>query len=150
MTKTDPLSGLRDIHLPVEPGLPVSFFIVALVALAAVVLTGLAVAALRRRKRGTKAEALRLLQAALELPAKESLLEQAKLLRRLARTVSGRSALALHGRDWLDHLDGIFATDFFTAGKGRVFGDALYRPDAGEDARLLAAELGRLIGRFKC
>jgi hypothetical protein len=97
-----------------------------------------------------KAEALQLLQEAGQLSGQESLLAQAKLLRRLAATLMGAEAAKLHGHAWLERLDSLLATDFFTAGAGRIFGAALYSRQAMPDTSDIAAQLRQLIGRLKC
>ena len=145
----DPLSELRDIHLPQQAGLPLSFYIVALASMLLIVMTGMALKILWRR-RNVKADALRLLQDASELPDQESLLAQAKLLRRLANTVGDGKTTKSRGRAWLKRLDALFVTDFFTAGAGQIFGEALYRRQGASDAPAVAAKLRQLIGQLKC
>lgn len=73
---------------------------------------------------------------------------QARLLRRLARTLAGDAAARETGAAWATRLDTLLATDFFTKGPGRVLADGLYRRQT-PDLDGLDAELGRLIGRLR-
>jgi Domain of unknown function (DUF4381) len=117
---------------------------------------GLALAALiallaRRgvlRTWAVRREALAELAQARTLHPGEAVRSQALLLRRVAVTLKGDTAAGLAGEVWLDTLDGIFHTRFFSEGAGRCFGDALYGP-AAPDAAALDAELTALTRRLK-
>ena len=74
---------------------------------------------------------------------------QARLLRRLARTRLGEAAAGTDGADWAGKLDRLLATDFFSAGAGRILVDGLYRRRETPDPDRIDAELGRLIGRMR-
>lgn len=80
----------------------------------------------------------------------EALTEAARLLRRVALKSLGPEAAKLTGEDWLKRLDGLFKTDFFTVGAGRVFGEGLYaaNPPPGGPILKALADLagGRRIG----
>ncbi len=76
------------------------------------------------------------------------MLAQARLLRRLVRTLQGDDAASAQGAAWAGRLDSTLRTDFFTAGAGRVLADGLYRRET-PDPVVLDAELSRLIGRLR-
>lgn len=106
----DPLAGLRDIHLPPDPGLwplaPGGWLLVALV------LAACAVAAWRyrhRRRLRLRAEARDAVDAAVARfrgggDAAVFLRELAELLRRVALARHGASAAGLSGARWAAHL----------------------------------------------
>jgi hypothetical protein len=83
-----------------------------------------------------------------DLDPESRLVAQARLLRRLARTLAGDAAARETGAAWATRLDTLLATDFFTKGPGRVLADGLYRRQT-PDLDGLDAELGRLIGRLR-
>ena len=87
------------------------------------------------------------LRAAARLPAAEAARAQALLLRRIARTCGGEATRELRGEAWLAALDGLFATTFFTEGRGRRFGDDLYAPTP--DATRIDDELAALVKRLR-
>lgn len=150
------LDGLRDLHWPFAGAAagPVATMIAVGCALA----IGLSAALwpVLRRWRAVRRAALAALATSRLLDPPERLAAQAMLLRRVVRTIDGDAAARLHGRDWLAHLDRLFATRFFTEGEGRSFGEALYRPlpdgDVGDvvDERIdiLDAELAGLFARI--
>ena len=145
------LDALRGLHLPNQAAGAISGEVVAaiLAGFAAALLVGL-VRALRVRARATvRRAALRDLAAARTLEPEARLVAQARLLRRLARTLQGEDAAAAQGPAWAERLDRLFATTFFTAGAGRALVEGLYRRGDRPDAGALDAELGRLIGRIR-
>lgn len=143
------LDQLRGLHLPAEAAGAAQGPVVLALALGftAALLVGL-VRYLRARQRGTvRRVAARELAAANALPPGPRRVAQARLLRRLARTLRGDAAASTQGDAWAATLDGLFATDFFTKGAGRTFADGLYRRDPPESG-LIDAELGRLMQRI--
>ena len=103
----------------------------------------------RSRSRATiRRAALAELARSRGLDPEARLLAQARLLRRLGRTLAGDAETRATGADWAARLDGLFKTDFFTRGTGRVLADGLYRRQT-PDLDTLDAELGRLIGRLR-
>ena len=144
------LDQLRGLHLPSQAG-AIQGEVVVAVALGflAALLVGL-VRALRGRRRATlRRAALRELDAARALAPEARLVAQARLLRRVARTLEGDAAAAERGEAWAARLDRIFATDFFSRGAGHVLVDGLYRRRAEPDAGTVDAELARLLARIK-
>lgn len=143
------LDQLRNLHLPVETGLlRGEILAAAALGLLAALLVGL-VRHLRRRVPATvRRAALHELALTHRLEPGERLVAQARLLRRLARTLRGDDARHAEGAGWAAELDALLGTDFFTRGAGRVLADGLYRRHA-PDLDAIEAELGRLIGRVR-
>lgn len=139
-TNSDPLQGLRDIHLPA----PVSFWPPApgwwLLALLIVLIL---FAGLwwwqRRRRRAYRRAALRQLQqlqVALQQGQAETsiIAELSILLRRTAISRYGRQAVAaLHGTAWLDFLDRTGRTTAFST-QGQALLEAPYRRNSTHSA----------------
>lgn len=139
---------LRDIHLPGPvpwwPPAP-GWWI-----LAALVLAGLAVLALRyyrERRRRAALKALRSIVAALERGADpvECLQQISMLLRRFAMTAAEAAAgrptaiAGLVGERWLGYLDGVWDRDAFRHGPGRLLLEGPYgRPDSVARAAVAA------------
>jgi hypothetical protein len=142
MNPTDPLSELRDIHLPetigwqLAPGWP----ILAILLLAALAFTLIRLVR-RHRQRAFRREALVLfdaLKADSEQSPPERVQAIASLLKRVAISRYGRDETAgLTGEAWLAFLDKTGNTTAFTEGAGRALGDALYRPDSEADVDAL-------------
>lgn len=149
-TQTPSLSELRDIHLPAPPPSP-DLWPVVLLGLALGVLVLVALWRWRRME-GWKAEAMRSLGRIERLAPATRLEETAVLVRRLALHL-GRDAHPgqLTGKPYLEALDRLFATGFFTSGAGAVLGDALYAGNTVDTGQLddLIAGLRREIRRFR-
>ncbi|CAM3008391.1 hypothetical protein JHFBIEKO_2647 [Methylobacterium mesophilicum] len=144
------LDQLRGLHLPGGAAGAVQGEVVAAAALGflAALLVGL-VRYLRGRARASlRRAALAELAGTRDLDPESRLVAQARLLRRLARTLAGDDAARETGAAWAARLDTLLATDFFTRGSGRVLADGLYRRQ-DTDLDGLDAELGRLIGRLR-
>ncbi|MBH0239255.1 DUF4381 family protein [Methylobrevis albus] len=127
----DPLDALRAVRLPPEPASGLFGIVLLAVAAGVVVvlllpLLGRLAARLRARARSPLAVLKRTLRATTTLPAGERTLAQAAALRAYVAAVAGPGAAATSGEAWLGELDRVFATDFFTRGPGRSFGEALY------------------------
>ena len=135
MPEENPLTNLKDIHLPPS----VSFWPPApgwwLLAVLFVLLTVFCVWWLRRRYEGSrhKVEVLRILKE-LQLQYDESpaalttLRTLSQLLRRTALSFSKQEDVAsLQGNDWLKFLDKTGNTTEFTKGVGKIFGENLFQ-----------------------
>lgn len=146
----DPLDALRAVRLPPEPAS--GLFGIVLLAIAAGVvvvlllpLFGRLAARLRARGRAPRAVLARALRASEALPAGERTLAQAAALRAYVAAVAGPGAATTSGEAWLGELDRLFATDFFSRGPGRSFGEALYA--GGAAPPVPSAELERLTAQ---
>lgn len=145
---SDPLAGLRDIHIPEPPPAGPGDVLLLAITVCALLLAGLLLARFIRRP-AWKSEALQELDAAVDSDPRERLFRAASVLRRLALRDAPHAA-KLSGDAWLAHLDGLFATRFFTVGEGRVFGEGLYRPGSmSNDGGRLIGELKRLVRRMR-
>lgn len=144
------LDQLRGLHLPGGAAGAVQGEIIAAAALGflAALLVGLVRYGRTRSQATIRRAALAELTRSRGLDPEARLLAQARLLRRLGRTLGGEAESRAAGADWAARLDGLFKTDFFTRGAGRVLADGLYRRQA-PDLDALDAELGRLIGRLR-
>ena len=142
------LDQLRGLHLPGGAAGAVQGEVVAAAALGflAALLVGLVRYARGRARMSLRRTALAELARSRGLDPESRLVAQARLLRRLGRTLGDDAGAT--GTAWAARLDLLFRTDFFTRGAGRVLADGLYR---GQDPDLdaLDAELGRLIGRLR-
>ena len=141
------LEQLRGLHLP---GGALQGEVVAAAALGflAALLVGLVRYGRGRARAGIRRAALAELARSRNLDPEARLVAQARLLRRLGRTLGGETEARATGADWAARLDALFRTDFFTRGAGRVLADGLYRRQ-DPDLDALDAELGRLIGRLR-
>jgi hypothetical protein len=140
------LAPLRDIHWPAGDGAVV--LVTMLIGATLAVALSVALWPKLSRWRAVRRFALAALAQTRGLDPAERLGAQAALLRRLVRTIEGEDAARLQGVDWLECLDRLFASRFFTAGAGRTFGAALYRPLSGQDVVALDAALARLFARI--
>lgn len=147
MNEADPLASLRDIHAPPPPdGLSAWPIFAAVAALVAIVLLGVWLVARSRQRWAV--ELTGMLENLPAISPDSSLTEAARLLRRVATLKLGHTAAKLQGADWLAALDALLRTRFFSAGEGRVFGEAMYRPSLRNiDAGPVLEELRRLARR---
>lgn len=143
----DPLSRLRDIHIPPPPpSEPIWDLLLAggLVLLA----LGLLLFALLRRKRHWRRQALSELSSINTDQPDKARAELAGVLRRVAIKVSDRPVASLSGDDYLEQLDQIFSTRFFGSGAGQVFGGSLYQPvQTDTDWSAIKSTLTRHVSR---
>ncbi|MET0369235.1 MAG: DUF4381 family protein [Methylobacterium sp.] len=144
------LDQLRGLHLPGGASGPVpgEILLALVLGFGAALLVGLLRILVSRVRASVRRAALADLAGSRTLAPPDRILAQARLLRRLVRTLDGDEAASAHGAAWAARLDGRLRTDFFTAGAGRVLVDGLYRREVPDPA-LLDAELTRLIGRLK-
>ncbi|GJE40677.1 DUF4381 family protein [Methylobacterium persicinum] len=144
------LDQLRGLHLPGGASGPVpgDILLALILGFSAALLIGLVRVLVGRARASVRRAALADLAGSRSLDPPDRILAQARLLRRLVRTVDGDAAASAQGAAWAGRLDALLRTDFFTAGAGRVLVDGLYRRET-PDAALLDAELSRLIGRLR-
>lgn len=156
MTTTGPdlaanLDALRGLHLPTASAGGLQGEVVAAIALGftAALLVGLIRLLRARAGNSVRCAALRELTAAKRLEPEARLVAQARLLRRLARTLVGDAAASSRGPDWAATLDRLFSTDFFSRGAGGILADGLYRRPERPDPAAIDAELARLFARIR-
>lgn len=144
------LDQLRALHLPGGATGPVQaeILLALILGFCAALLVGLVRFLVGRSRASVRRAALADLAGSRALAPPERILAQARLLRRLVRTIGGDEAASAQGAAWAGRLDSLLRTDFFTAGAGRVLVDGLYRRETPDPA-LLDAELSRLIGRLR-
>ncbi len=144
---TELLALLREIHLPEplpEPPLWPTALAIAMIALA---ITVLVAKIARRHSWATQASTeLRQIERS---PQSAAPLQTAKLLRRIALTLDPDPRVrSLSGDAWLEHLNGLFNTGFFTTPEGRFCGGPLYSKPADKTAGALPyRQLHKLIKR---
>jgi hypothetical protein len=139
MNQVDPLSQLRDIHLPEPvswwPPAP-GWWVVALITLVAVIapMYFLRRRFLKNRYRKVALNKLSLLDSHNKGNALVVLEEISAILRRVAMQTYGRRSVApLAGDSWLEFLDTTGKTSKFSNGAARVLGSELYRPTVEAD-----------------
>ncbi|MEN8142961.1 MAG: DUF4381 domain-containing protein [Thermodesulfobacteriota bacterium] len=151
MNPPDPLTQLRDIHLPEPvswwPPAP-GWWLMALVAVVLLVVGGRALLKYIRRNRYRRvalAELRRLRGKKTKYTAQELLERLASLLRRVAIQSCGRQQVAsLVGERWLRFLDETGSTDQFTGGAGRMLGEDHYH----HEVKKISAELFQLAEKW--
>ncbi|WP_019906251.1 DUF4381 family protein [Methylobacterium sp. 77] len=145
------LSQLRGLHLPADAGSGAQGEVVMAIALGfvAALLVGLVRLMRARAKASVRASALRGLAETRGLAPDKRLIAQARLLRRLTRTLAGDDAASTQGRDWAAILDRLFVTVFFSKGAGAIVTEGLYRRSAPVDPEAIDSELGRLFARIR-
>lgn len=152
MTAPSPdLSALRGLHLPTGGTSAVQPEMVAALALGfgLALLVGLIRVLRARRGASLRRAALQELARAARLDPEARRVAQARLLRRVVRTLKGEEAARARGPAWAATLDATFGTDFFRSGPGRAFADDLYRRPAADDSAAIDAGLGRLLTQIR-
>ena len=102
----------------------------------------------RHRRAGLRQSAEAALAASRPLVPAERLAAQATLLRRLVRAAAGEREARAQGAVWLQTLDLVFGTRFFTQGEGTAYGEALYAPRTAPDVDALDRALTGLIAKL--
>jgi hypothetical protein len=144
MDGSDPLSGLRDVHLPPAPeGISAWPIVAGAVALLIFILW-----LVTRPRRRWARDISRSLETIDSTMSDAALTEAARVLRQAALLKLGPEAKRLNGDAWLVALDRLFRTRFFSSGTGQVFGERLYCPElATISAKPVLTELRRLARR---
>ncbi len=121
------LAQLRDVREPLPPEAVSLWLIVANAAMLVFIILLLWHRA-RQRRNAWRKQCIACLKKAYDKPAQEAIGIAATALRQLM-LYRGHNIETLSGKPWLEQLDITFDTQWFTAGEGRVFGEALYQPD---------------------
>ena len=149
------LSGLRGLHLPTGGGgwvrdeLAFAVGLGIAFGLLFALLVGLGRFLRDRRRASIRHAALNELVRARSLDPDIRVVAQARLLRRVVRTVAGDTDASTQGSAWAATLDRTFATTFFSQGAGHALIDGLYRRPQPVDSAIVDAELERLLARIK-
>ncbi len=148
------LQDLKDIHEPLAPATSSALLVALFVLMAILVFLGVIAYMLWRRKALN-----RMLQQEIMLIGKQDrarvLHQLAVLLRRVMHYLHGDSINHLQNEQWLASLDKTFSTNYFSEGRGAVFGEYLYRPNtqtspqSEPDTTQLCNDLYKLIGRVR-
>lgn len=146
---SDLLSSLRDIVEPPPPATTSPWLVLATLGLTLLLIVAL-VRRLRQRRNAWRSEALGRVRTASGATPDQALLECARVLRQVMRYRDGSAADALHGEEWLGYLASEFGDEWFTTGEGRIFGEALYSPEAttGVDVERLCSALAARLKRL--
>lgn len=147
---TELLDSVRDIHEPAPPASSSALVMGLLAVLIAVFLLAAIIAVFRRRKIVNR-ELQHELQRIETQPADTALQSLAILLRRTMHYMHGDTINQLENQPWLEALSNTFNTTYFTQGKGRIFGDALYKRTelTKSDTKTLCRDISRLIGKTR-
>lgn len=140
------LSSLRPFREPPPPASILPHLTMLLVGLVLGALVALLVRHYRAARRPIRRAALAALVATRGLEETDRVAAQAMLLRRLAARLG--EPTRQQGEAWLHTLDTTFSTRFFSAGEGRAYGEALYRPGPAPEVERLDAALTGLIDRL--
>ncbi|MGI9317875.1 MAG: DUF4381 domain-containing protein [bacterium] len=148
---TDPLAGLRDIHLPMDPSwwppAPGWWLLALFIIVSAVLLIRYIVK--RRRKSLPSRELITRLQnlklGSNPAESQNALIEISRLVRRFAVTRYGRSRVAgLTGGQWLEFLDHASQSSDFSNGPGKLLAEGPYRAQSDNEMDDLVAVIVRL------
>ena len=131
----DPLSELRDVIYPVDPGFwppAIGWWIVLILVI--LCLIGAVYLFRLVYLRMTESSFVKEVDALVQLQPREAVVELSILMRRIAITRFPRNSVAgLSGEDWLQFLDQSGDTNQFTAGPGRALVSAPYSDLTPED-----------------
>jgi len=151
---TELLQDLKDIHEPVAPATSSALLLALMALFGVLVLLGVLGYFLWRRKALN-----RMLQQELALIGKSHhqrrLHQLAVWLRRVMHHLHGDSINQLQNDQWLDSLNKTFSTNYFSEGRGSVFGLTLYQlnqskqPGSYPDTQQICSDLHKLVGRVR-
>lgn len=143
------LAQLRDIRVPVPPAEPAVWPL--FIAVAAIALGVGALFRFFRQKRKLWVDDARLqIKQTQQLTPDLAIQGYAELLKRIVLTLEpANNVRTLHGSQWLQYLDNVFRTSYFTTEQGRVFGEDLYRKQglSESDRDAIGNRLHKLINR---
>jgi len=146
------LLDLKDIQEPIAPATSAAWLLGLFILAACVLIVALFAYLFWRRKALNRALQQELLGIR-ELDQHHGLHQLAVLLRRIMHYMHGDSINQLQNEQWLAHLDNSFSTNYFSEGRGAIFGEVLYQPNnptnpsARTNIPQLCNDLHKLIGR---
>lgn len=147
MDHADTIAKLRDIHLPQAQGITTTIIISLLGCISAIILFK-SLIYFSFYSYPIRRAALNSLRNSRKLNPSDRLAEQSRLLRGVAQSIDEKLSFQ-KGDEWLEQLDRIFATNFFTTGQGRVYGQLLYQKTNHPPVDNLDKELENLLSAIK-
>lgn len=149
---TDLLLQIRDVHEPVPPESS-SALLFGLAILSALLLLVIGLGWLRWRRHSLNRQLRDEIQhiKTSAQPNNQSLYQLAVLLRKTMHHLHGDVINALDGDMWLAKLDATFNTQYFTQGRGMVFGKTLYEANSARkaDVPLLCDDVDKMISNIR-
>lgn len=145
---TELLNSLRDIHEPIPPQSvsPLWMLLVFVLCIGVIGLLLIRIAKARRVKPSPWIEQITI--ARTEEP-EQARLRLARLLRHICLNRGDDHFETLSGQAWLEHLDKVFFTRFFTTDAGIAFGDDLYAPVSKNfSINVLCDELEKIVKNY--
>jgi hypothetical protein len=143
------LDALRPLHAGADVAVDPLIWLAICAGLIVAILAGFAARANLFRLYAVRRAARAALATTRELLVEARRAEQAKVLRRIARTFGGEDKAKLRGEAWLGALDHFFRTHYFTQGEGRCFADDLYRAHGAHDPDVISQHLETLARRLR-
>jgi hypothetical protein len=147
MDHADTIAKLRDIHLPQAQGITTTIIISILGCISAIILFK-SVIYFSFYSYPIRRAALNSLRNSRKLNPSDRLAEQSRLLRGVAQSIDEKLSFQ-KGDEWLEQLDRIFATNFFTKREGKIYGETLYQKATHLPVDILDKELVNLLSAFK-
>ena len=147
MDHADTIAKLRDIHLPPAQGITTTIIITILGCMGAIILFK-SIIYFSFYTYPIRRTALDSLKNSRILNPSDRLAAQSRLLRVVARSIDENLSFQTEA-EWLEKLDNIFATKFFTNGQGRVYGQSLYQKANHPPVDNLDQELENLLSAIK-
>ncbi len=149
------LLDLKDIHEPVAPATSSALLLGLFSLMVILAMLGLIAYFIWRRNTLNRILQQELAQIG-EQKHEHALHQLAVLLRRTMHYLHGDSINQLQNEQWLALLDKTFTTNYFSEGRGSVFGETLYQPHqrntqpaSSADTKQLCRDLHKLIGRIR-
>ena len=142
MDHANTISKLRDIHMPSDFESVTPIIISMLGCICALIIFRSII--YYNSLYPVRIKALKSLKDSRVLIPNERLIAQSRLLREVAQSVDKETSF-LYGEAWLEQLDRIFKTNFFSKGEGKIFGTELYQKDIDLNIAPLDSALENLL-----
>jgi hypothetical protein len=147
MDHAETIAKLRDIHLPPAQDFTTNIILSILGCISAIILYKIIIY-YSFSSYPIRSAALRALKNSRLLNSSERLAAQSRILREVAHSIDHK--LSFQKDDaWLEQLDRIFATNFFTKREGKIYGEILYQKATHLPVDILDKELVNLLSAFK-
>lgn len=142
MDHADTIGKIRDIHMPSDFEIATPIIISTLGCICAIIILRSII--YYNSLYPVRIKALKSLKDSRLLNPNERLIAQSRLLRDVAQSVDKEPSFQ-YGDVWLEQLDRIFKTNFFTKGEGKIFGAELYQKDNNLNVAPLDSALENLL-----